>query len=235
MSARTGSRSDPNPVNCERLVVPAQRLVGPIALLEGEAREEAPEPEDGVVGLAQVVGDVLLHDREPPRLDARAVQVPELEVVEHVERVDEELLVGRRLVLAARAGEHVLADRVLRVVREVEHVDGLVGRLEVALRAGRTAATLCWMLPRSSTKRALSLPMSAGKLGVDFTSISSSSRRMRLARLALVERRAHGQHPLGVRRAPLERGDRGERDERDEGLCDGGRERGCPHRSALVT
>lgn len=114
------------------LVVPAERLVDLARLLVREARQQPTERHHARVGAVHPLRQVLSHDREPTGLDARAAQVALLEVVQQVERVDEQLLVGRRLVPARGVAEDELADRVARAPREVEHVDGLVRRLVVA-------------------------------------------------------------------------------------------------------
>ena len=117
----------------QRFVVVPEGLVGVAALFVDEPRQKPAEPEDRVVRLFELVADVTLHHAQAPRLDLGAAEVAGLEVVHHVERVDEKLLVRGRHVAAGRSGEHVFADGVARVVGEVEHVDRLVGRLEIAL------------------------------------------------------------------------------------------------------
>ncbi len=117
----------------QRLVVVAKCLVRFAALLEREAREiaaRAAEPLGGVL----LRLDVLLHDREPPRLHPRALQIAPRQIVHHVHGVDHQLLVGRRLVGPGLVREHVLAEIVERAAREIEDLDLLVRELEVAAR-----------------------------------------------------------------------------------------------------
>ncbi len=78
--------------------------------------------------------DELLHHAEPPRLDARAVQIGAREVVHEVHRVDEELLVRGRWYGPGVVREEVFADVVERVAREVEQLDLFVARFEIATR-----------------------------------------------------------------------------------------------------
>ena len=192
------------------LVVEAQGLVGVVALLEGEPREVPAEAEDGVVLLAERVAHVLLHDDEPARLDLRALEVPRLQVVQHVERVDEELLVRRRDVLAGGVAEDVLADRVARVVREVQHVDRLVGRLKIALRGLVLGERLLDRGPVEHEERVVAFDL-LGELIVLLDAHLLVQGGDRLARAPLVEGRPHGQGALGVAAAALREGEQRQR------------------------
>ena len=117
----------------EGVVVVVERLVAVAALLEGEAREVAPEAQEAVFLL--VVLDVLLHYREAARLDLGAGRVRQGQIVDDVDGVDHQLLVARTLVGARAVGEEVFAEVGRGAAREIEDVDGLVGLAQIA-RAG---------------------------------------------------------------------------------------------------
>ncbi len=114
----------------EGVVVVEERLVSLAALLEGEAGKVAAEAEER--RLALVIAQVSLHDREAASLDPGPAEVALGQVVHHVDGVDEQLLVGGRLVRPHVVREEVFAEIVGGPAGHVEQVDRLVRGPEIA-------------------------------------------------------------------------------------------------------
>ncbi len=216
--------------NRQRLVVVPERLVRLAALFIDEPGEKAAEPEDRILRFLEVVLDVAMDHAEPASLHPRAAEIAGLEVVDHVERVDEKLLVGRGDVASGRSGEDVLADRVAGVVRQVEHVDRLVGRLKIALALFELGERL---LNRSAVENQKGVipPHLFGKIVVAAHAERSVHLFDRSSRPPGIERGAHGQR-LELVAAATDRYDA--RDSRRDRRASREMPR-RPHLSSLVT
>ncbi len=97
---------------------------------------------------------------------------------------------------------------------QVEHVDGLVGGLEVALRGVELRDALL-DAPAVEDVEGVVAPQVGGQVVLGLHAHLVVEEMERLARLPLVEGRPHRQHVLRVRRAALEAGQREQADKAD--------------------